>query len=174
MRIKGLFKQIFKVINLFTGNQYKITFKFCCVNKKLNFNSVDNHKILMLLKRFKNTIFFKDGIELLFNVVSNRNSSNLLAKFIAIQIKTVKRHKFFLMFLKKTLTILINSEISKVDGIKIMLKGRINGAAKARHKTIVMGQVPLQTISKSVDYTQTCTHTSNGTYGVQVWIAEKH
>jgi small subunit ribosomal protein S3 len=175
MAVKGLFSQVFRVINLFTSNQYNVIFNFLCVNKELKFNQLqlNTNKDLVLLKKFRNTTFFKEGIELLFHVISTINSSKLLAKFIAMQIKTAKRQNFFFTFLKKTLLILLNSDASKISGIKIIVKGRINGAAKARHKTIVIGRLPLQTLNANIDYSQTYVHNSNGTYGIKVWTAQK-
>ena len=80
----------------------------------------------MSLQKFRNTPFFKEGIELLFNVAYNSNSANLLAKFIAFQLKKIKRQKFFLSFLKQSLTVLSNSDQSKIKGVKIVIKGRLN------------------------------------------------
>lgn len=171
--IKGVFEHVFKVVNLFSNNQYNLIFNFCCINKQLNFSKITNNKKLIFLRKFRNTTFFKDGIELLFHSVHCKNSSNLLARFIALQIKTIKRQKFFLTFLKKTLTLLLNSNISKVKGIKIMIKGRLNGAPKARHKVLRVGDVPVQTIKTNVDFTQTKTHNVNGSYGIKVWVIEK-
>lgn len=175
-KVEGLFNQVFRVINLFTSTQYNVIFNFSCINKELKFEQLqlNTNKDLVLLKKFRNTLFFKEGIELLFHVISTKNSSKLLAKFIAMQIKTIKRQNFFFTFLKKTLMVLLNSKDSKISGVKITIKGRINGAAKARHKTLMIGQLPLQTISKNIDYTQTYAHNSNGTYGIKVWVAEKN
>jgi small subunit ribosomal protein S3 len=60
-----------------------------------------------------------------------------------------------------------------VKGIKIMVNGRLNGVPRASHKTIVIGDVPTQTISAKLDYTQTTTQNSSGSYGIKVWVIEK-
>lgn len=127
----------------------------------------------MSLQKFRNTPFLKEGIELLFQVAYNSNSANLLAKFIGFQFKKIKRHKFFLSFLKQTLTILLNSNSSKVKGVKIIVKGRLNGVPRASQKIIVIGDVPAQSISAKLDYSQITTHNSNGSYGIKIWVVEK-
>ena len=109
----------------------------------------------------------------MFNVVYNKNSVSLLGKFIAFHLRKVKRHKFLLSFLKQTLSVLIASSLSKVKGIKIIVKGRLNGVPRAKHKIITMGDVPVQTISANLDFSQTTTHNSNGSYGIKVWVVEK-
>jgi ribosomal protein S3 len=173
LKIEGVLNNLFKVLSLFTNNKFNIIINFCCINKNLSFLKKTQEKNFILLQKFKGTPFLKEGIELLFNSVYNNNSANLLAKFIAMQIKKVKRHKFFLSFLKQTLTILLNSSFSKVKGIKIMIKGRLNGVPRAKHKVITIGDVPLQSINAVVDHAQIATHNSNGSYGIKVWIVEK-
>lgn len=173
LKIEGVLSNLFKVLSLFTNNKFNIIINFCCLNKNLSFLKKTQKKNFILLQKFKGTPFLKEGIELLFHSIHNNNSANLLAKFIAIQIKKVKRHKFFLSFLKQTLTILSNSSFSKVKGIKIMIKGRLNGVPRAKHKIITIGDVPMQSISAVVDHSQITIHNSNGSYGIKVWIVEK-
>lgn len=172
-KVKEVLAGFFKVLTLFTNNKYNIIINFCCLNKNLSFLKKTQKKNFILLQKFKETPFLKEGIELLFYCVYSNNSANLLAKFIAIQIKKVKRHKFFLSFLKQTLTILLNSNFSKVKGIKIIIKGRLNGLPRANHKTITIGDIPIQSICASIDHSQTTTQNSNGSYGIKVWIVEK-
>jgi len=111
----GVLTQIFKVLNLFVGNSLNIHVNFCCINKSSHFLKSTKKKTFLSLQRFKNTPFFKEGIELLFHITYNSNSANLLAKFIAFQLKKVKRQKFLLSFLKQTLTLLLNSNLTKVS-----------------------------------------------------------
>jgi ribosomal protein S3 len=169
----NILDNMFNTINLFMNNKWNIVINFCCVNKNLNFFKIYQKRNLILLQKFRGAPFFKDGIELLFHVTYNRNSANLLAKFISLQLKKIKRHKFYLAFLKKTLTVLLNSTLSKVQGIKIIVKGRLNGAPRAKHKIITIGDVPTQRINANIDYAQTTSHNSNGSYGVKVWVIEK-
>jgi len=172
-KIDGIFVQVFKVLDLFSNNRSNIVLNLCCVNKDLYFLKLTQEKIFMSLQKFRNTPFLKEGIELLFHVAYNSNSANLLAKFIAFQLKKIKRHKFFLSFLKQALTILLNSSPSQIKGVKIIIRGRLNGVPRAKQKIIVVGDVPAQSISAKLDYSQTTMHNSNGSYGIKVWIVEK-
>ena len=170
---KNVFDSLFKVLSLFTNNKFNLIINFCCINKNLNFLKFSQTKKFILLQKFRNTLFLKEGIELLFHVVYSRNSAKLLSKFIAYQIRKIKRHKFFLSFLKQTLTVLVSSSFSKVKGIKIIVKGRLNGVPRAKHKIITIGDIPVQSINEVLDYYQTTAHNSNGSYGIKVWIVEK-
>lgn len=170
LKVRSVFDQLFKVLNLFTNNKLDIVIDLCCINKDLTFLKFSQTKKFSLLQKFRNTPFLKEGIELLFHVVYNKNSANLLVRFIALQLKKIKRQKLFFSFLKQALSILIDSNLSKVKGIKIIVKGRLNGVPRAKHKIISIGDVPVQSISEELDYSQTTVHNSSGSYGIKVWI----
>lgn len=170
LKVQSVFDRLFKVLNLFTKNKLNIVINFCCINKDLTFLKFSQTKKFSLLQKFRSTPFLKEGIELLFHVVYNKNSANLLTRFIALQLKKIKRQKLFFSFLKQTLSILIGSNLSKVKGIKIIVKGRLNGVPRAKHKTISVGDVPVQSINEELDYSQTTVHNSSGSYGIKVWI----
>jgi len=173
LELEGIFREIFEVLNLFTNNKLNIIINFCCLNKDLHFLKTTQKKTFMSLQKFKNTPFFKEGISILFYVTHKSCSANLLAQFIVFQLKKTKRHKFFLSFLNQTLIILLNSSLSQIKGIKIIIKGRLNGVSRAKQKTILIGDVPVQTISAKLDYIQTTTHNSTGSYGIKIWVVEK-
>lgn len=172
-KVESVFDQLFRVLNLFTNNKFNIVINFCCINKDLTFLKSSQTKKFSLLQKFRNTPFLKEGVELLFHVVYNKNSSNLLVRFIALQLKKIKRQKFFFTFLKQALSILIDSNFSKVKGIKIIVKGRLNGVPRAKHKIISVGDVPVQSINEELDYSQTTIHNSSGSYGIKAWVVAR-
>lgn len=171
--VESFFTRTFAVLNSFLGSHLNIVVNFSCINKNVQFYKLTQKKTFISFQKFKNTPFFKEGIELLFNVAYNKNSANLLAKFIAFQLRKVKRHKFFLSFLKQILSVLLASSLAKIKGVKVIVRGRLNGVPRAKHKIIVIGDVPVQTISAKLDYSQTTAHNSNGSYGIKVWVVEK-
>lgn len=57
-----------------------------------------------------------------------------------------------------------------VEGCKIMVKGRINGAEIARSEKFAQGSVPLHTLRANIDYGFCEAHTTYGVLGVKVWI----
>ena len=66
-----------------------------------------------------------------------------------------------------------SSGSSKIKGVKIVIRGRLNGVPRAKQKIIIVGDVPVQSISAKLDYSQTTIHNSNGSYGIKVWVVEK-
>ena len=108
---KIIFEELFYVLNSFTNNKFDIIINFCCVNKDLNFLRSSQIKKFSSLQKYRNSLFLKEGFELIFHIMHNRNSANLLAMFIATQVKTIKRQKFFFSFLKQIITVFIAPKI---------------------------------------------------------------
>jgi hypothetical protein len=165
-------------ISGFTKKKLNVSFTFHNLNGKLSLKL--NHaqisslkKIKLQLKPFSRAPFFKEAVNILFIVVRKRQSSKLLARFIASQLSATKRHNFFLIFLKQALLLMLKSKFSFAHGVKIVIKGRFNGAPRARSKTIQVGNIPLQFFEARISYSQTTAYTPNGTFGIKVWICEK-
>ena len=62
------------------------------------------------------------------------------------------------------------SASKEVKGVKVALKGRLDGAEMARYEWGKRGRIPLQTIRADVDYSEKTAYTTYGTVGVKVWI----
>lgn len=168
-------EKFFETISMFLN----IKLNICLTLKQLNKNTKPNitkkvfkffKKSLTQLRKYKYNKFFKEGLNVSYVVVKNRDSSFLLGKYIAKEIENLKRHNFFIKYLKIVLSILINAKFSKLKGIKIKLKGRFNGTPRAKHKTILIGkEIPLLSINTKVEYSETIANTSNGTFGIKIW-----
>jgi small subunit ribosomal protein S3 len=57
-----------------------------------------------------------------------------------------------------------------VNGIKIQVSGRLNGAEIARSEWIREGRVPLQTLRADIDYATKEANTIYGVLGIKVWL----
>lgn len=57
-----------------------------------------------------------------------------------------------------------------VEGIKIQVSGRLNGAEIARTEWTREGRVPLHTLRADVDYAYKTAQTTYGVLGIKVWI----
>ena len=57
-----------------------------------------------------------------------------------------------------------------VNGIKIQVSGRLNGAEIARSEWIREGRVPLQTLRADIDYAVKEANTIYGVLGIKVWL----
>jgi len=119
-----------------------------------------------------------------FNYSKIIESAKLLAEFISDQFRlnqlrtdqrTVSRKdNYFLGFLKQTIMLFVKYDPACLAGVKIAIKGRFNRAPRARTAKIHFGKFSLQSFSSKVDYYQSTAYTSNGTFGVKVWLCENN
>lgn len=180
-RVKTIFflKQLFDSLTSFIGERTKLFL----VLKELRFytNYITKEKRirnrikknLTPLRRYQESLFFNEGVTLLFNCVIHRESSKLLAQFIAVQLKNLKRHNFFIRFIAHTLKLLKKNSLSKSKGIKIEINGRINGRPRARSKIVkISNTVSVLTIDSIINYSEKISFTRKGAFGIKVWIHE--
>ena len=170
-------EMLLESITKFTKRKISVSLNFYELNRKLSL-SIRKNQVLSLkeikkqLKQFKRAQFFKETLNVLFVAIKKRESSKLLSQFIALQLSTTKRHNFFLIFLKQSLILLLQSNFSTIKGVKIVIKGRFNGAPRARSQTLQIGTVPLQFFEAKISYSEATAYTPNGTFGIKCWICE--
>ena len=176
LKLNNFSEQLLESLSIFTNNNFNIFVTFQNLNKGFSL-ALDNiqanflKKKLLGLRRESRNKFFKETVNILLITVLKENSAQLLAEYIASQLKTMKKHSFFLIFIKRFLITLISEKnFSKVSGVKIAIKGRFNGAPRARKRIYITGNVPVQTIDSTISHYQATSYTLNGTFGVKVWV----
>ena len=153
-------------------------------NVKINRNGLNDH-IQLNIETGKPGILVGDlgvGLETLLNNVkkilpSNRQltinvlevekvdlNAALLADLVAEQLE--KR----IAFRRAIREALQRAQKQNVNGIKIQVSGRLNGAEIARSEWIREGRVPLQTLRADIDYATKEAHTIYGVLGIKVWL----
>ena len=165
----------------YCGGKVSVSIKTKNLNKqcensmlKSKQNQLEYKKTVKRLKVFRNYPNSSEIIKMAFIVVTNKNSSKLLAKVLSCLIVNQKRrHSYILTFVKKLFTILLSSKISRVHGLRILISGRLNGFPRAKKRLLKIGSVPLQSFNAKVDYSQEVAYTSNGTFGIKVWVCGK-
>ena len=90
--------------------------------------------------------------------------ATLLADLVAEQLE--KR----IAFRRAIRDTLQRAQKQNVNGIKIQVSGRLNGAEIARSEWIREGRVPLQTLRADIDYATTEANTIYGVLGIKVWL----
>ena len=124
------------------------------------------------LKRELNKIFKKRGIKPSYTikleieeVKKPDTRARLIAKNIAEQLE---RRIPFRRAIKQMVEKVMNE--SGVEGIKILIAGRLGGAEIARREQLTKGKIPLQNLRADIDYAQVEAHTTYGVIGVKVWV----
>jgi len=90
--------------------------------------------------------------------------ATLLADLVAEQLE--KR----IAFKRAMREALQRAQKQNVNGIKIQVSGRLNGAEIARSEWVREGRVPLQTLRADIDYATQEANTIYGVLGIKVWL----
>jgi small subunit ribosomal protein S3 len=90
--------------------------------------------------------------------------ASLLADLVADQLE--KR----VAFRRAIREALQRAQKQNVNGIKIQVSGRLNGAEIARSEWIREGRVPLQTLRADIEYATKEANTIYGILGIKVWL----
>lgn len=112
-------------------------------------------KLLPKDRQFRINIFEIEKVDL---------NASLLANLVAEQLE--KR----IAFRRAIRDALQRAKRQNVNGIKIQVSGRLNGAEIARNEWIREGRVPLQTLRADIDYATKEAHTIYGVLGIKVWL----
>lgn len=90
--------------------------------------------------------------------------ASLIAEFIAQQLE--KR----VAFRRATRQAIQKAQRVNIEGIKVQVSGRLNGAEIARSEWVREGRVPLQTLRADIDYATKRAQTTYGVLGIKVWV----
>jgi len=122
------------------------------------------------VENIKNEIDDMTGKRTVINIEQIKKPSidaNLVAESIAAAL--VKKIKFR-SILKRAIS---RAMEGGVQGIKIAVSGRLNGAEIARTEWMKEGKIPLQTLRANIDYGFCEAKTTYGNIGIKVWICHE-
>jgi small subunit ribosomal protein S3 len=80
----------------------------------------------------------------------------------------IEKRKPYRTVLKRNLELLKQNR--DVQGAKIKVGGRLNGAEISRSDWMIFGRMPLQTLRGNIDYGEATAFNTYGTIGIKVWI----
>jgi small subunit ribosomal protein S3 len=90
--------------------------------------------------------------------------ATLIAEYVAQQLE---RRVSFRRVVRQAIQ---RAQRAGVQGIKIMVGGRLNGAEIARTESTREGKVPLHTLRADIDYAHCTARTIYGILGIKVWV----
>jgi len=92
------------------------------------------------------------------------SDASIIAEFISQQLE--KR----VAFRRATRQAIQKAQRVNIQGIKVQVSGRLNGAEIARSEWVREGRVPLQTLRADIDYATKRAQTTYGVLGIKVWV----
>ena len=142
------------------------------INLSTEYQKISYFKLKLQLRKYLSTSFFKECFCILLSLVKLRNFSDLFAFYVKLEFNKLKKHNFFLTFLKRALIFFVYSTFSKIKGIKVLIKGRLNGKPRSSNKLIQVGSISSQSFESNISSTQTTSFSVLGTFGIKIWVCE--
>lgn len=98
-------------------------------------------------------------------VRSPESSANIVGQMIA---EGLEKRMTFRRVMKQTIEkVMANRD---VQGVRIILSGRLGGADMARKEELKKGRIPLQTLRADIDFARVTARLPYGAIGIKVWI----
>lgn len=164
-----------------------ISLKIILINKI--FSKTKKNRFLQILylthRSFRDSVFarrdnlFFDYLKITFLFSKGLVNLEVFLFFLAEIFKFLPKHKHvrFMNLLKKTFTILVNSsslkETNSLGGIRFAVAGKLKGKLRKSKTSIQMGKLPVQSISKNVEFAKNHVFTRYGVFGFKLWTFRK-
>lgn len=114
----------------------------------------------------KNNLKGKEDIKLDIVEVTNPDAD---AKLVALSIAdAIEKRMPYRRAIKQTVEKVMG--VRGVEGVRIVIGGRLGGAEIARTEELKRGSIPLQTFRADVDFARERAKLTYGTLGIKVWI----
>jgi len=175
---QSFFGEILKSLSIVKNSKTNIFIRLKQLNKKPESNltkleKLDIQQKIFLLRRFQKNQFFNGLLNSIIVTTNHSNSTEFFANNLAQELLTLKKQTIFLYFLKQSLNLFVNSKFSKISGLKLRLKGKLNKNSRAHLNQISFGTVPTQVLVNKLSYSQKACFLKSGTVGLKIWVNEK-
>jgi small subunit ribosomal protein S3 len=120
--------------------------------------------LVKMMKR--NKVAVPENLKVDIQEVANPDSDAAVVAYSVAE--GLERRMPFRRVLKQTLEKVM--AVRGVQGARILVAGRLNGAEMARTEEVRQGNVPLQTFRADIDFARERARLSYGTIGIKVWI----
>ena len=177
--------QNLKIDKLFT-NQFKLLKRTVTVLRIKNLNKEIDSKVIKRLynsfKRFANMLFarrfnlFIDFLKLTSLFIKGKIAADSFLYLLSqiFRLLTKKKHSRFMYFLKYLFTYITKTELQSnrnlIQGIKIIINGKILGKPRSSSSCLLVGSVPIQTINANIHFSKIHAYTLYGVFGFKLWV----
>jgi hypothetical protein len=141
------------------------------------FNLEKDKKVQMVPMSIKGPFFNSSEIvSYLYVLTSMKGSAFFFANILSLKLHQMrsrvdrKSQTRFLSFVTSLLSYVFEHNHVDIEGIKVGIKGRINGVPRSKMWTTHRGKISLQKINSEIDYYYLPSETVYGTFGIKVWI----
>lgn len=165
---------LIKNFSLFKNSVF--VFKIYNMNKQLK---VKNLKSLYFnFKRFINVLFlrrfnlFIDFLKITSLFINSKVDVKTYLHFLGqiFRLLQKKSHTRFIFFLKFLFSKFLNNKINCLKGVKFIINGKIQGKLRANSTRVLVGSVPIQSISANIEFNKIHVYTRYGAFGFKMWV----
>ena len=178
-------KLLFKQLNFVKTNL--IIFSIRVLNKEFNlkinkllltffFKKTKPFLNILFQRRF--TLFFdflKQTVLLMQNLLDVKSFLQIICQIFKHLHK--KGHTKFFVFFNLISNLIVNFNLmkktqysSQIKGLKLLIKGRLQGKMRASSKYLIEGTIPAQNLNKNIEYATQGVSTIYGVYGLTLWV----
>lgn len=187
--LKTVFVQNKSIVNLFLNEFKNLQSNLFVFNVKVLNNFIDKNIVLQIFRTFRSFFYvlfnrrfnlFVDFLKFTFLLYTGKipASSYLFLLGQVFKVLPKNTHNRFLVFLElvfkfllvKKLTSKRNIFFSTIKGIKFIVNGKIRGKMRSSSKCISVGTIPIQSLSKNIEFSKTHVYTLYGAFGFQIWL----
>ena len=182
--VGGGFNFLFRFLNrVFSSSllflSIRVINNILITNKKESTFLLKNYYISF--KRYSVSLFprrlsaFFDLLKLSFLLFKGKLKISFFIKLLAdvFSILQKKKHVRYLQFIKLLFSKLLYTRYKKKStllGVKFLLWGKLKGKTRGSTSSIVLGKIPVQTVSANVDYAKCHSYTVYGVFGFKIWL----
>jgi hypothetical protein len=160
----SLFKNSVFVLKIYNMNKHLETKNL----KSLYFN----------FKRFINVLFlrrfnlFIDFLKITSLFINAKVDVKVYLHFLGqiFRLLQKKSHTRFIFFLKFLFSKFLNNKINCLKGVKFIINGKIQGKLRASSTRVLVGSVPIQTITANIEFNKVHVYTRYGAFGFKMWV----
>ena len=171
-----------KKLNKLFINNFRLFKNSIFILKVYNMNkSLENVHLKSLyfnFKRFINVLFlrrfnlFIDFLKITSLFINAKVNVKVYLHFLGqiFCLLQKKSHTRFIFFLKFLFLNFLNNKIKCLKGVKFVINGKIQGKLRANSTRVLVGSVPIQTITANIEYNKIHVYTRYGAFGFKMWV----
>lgn len=128
-----------------------------------------------VFKKYKNERFFWESLQLIKAVFKGYASASILGGLIYTHTRRNPKRVAFVAYLKRLLDWHFKTSYkSKIQGVRVEVKGRFNAKSRAKKRIVSVGRVRIHEKSTKVEYAFLEAFTKFGSLGIKVWVCPKY
>ena len=170
----NLQKLLIKNFSLFKNSVFVL--KIYNMNKELKIKNLKS--LYFNFKRFINVLFlrrfnlFIDFLKITSLFINSKVDVKIYLHFLGqiFRLLQKKSHTRFIFFLKFLFSKFLNNKINCLKGVKFIINGKIQGKLRANSTRVLVGSVPIQTITANIEFNKIHVYTRYGAFGFKMWI----